>query len=437
VVKRTSKRVVRAGTRLWERRLVRPLLLGCLFVLLPIFLLACDLELPSIVVNATPEPEVIIVEKIVEVEKEVVKELEVEKGVEKAVVLEVEKLGEVEVETETIVVDLPDETKSRQGKWTLDVDPKTGTMTLHAKDASLLGILGELNTKFQIDVIVSNLADIRVTVDIDSVPLDEGLAALIPAESRFHFRVEDADIAIKMPKLGDQISARQRERARTDLPSMDDRTRPVSDDLRTEVMLPPEDVRERQTDGGRLAKVHPEKILEGSLDWDAIQANARLPEEGGYARIVLYITSEGVTVEGFLELEGSLVQSTTVKGELIYMVVLDGKPVAVGSMQDPLEVHTAEGEGHEHELEKEKEALFLISLPEEFLSQSTLERTTIAFYYLEPVGPIPSVLTPETFNRFEPHLRPIARIGGDEIIKTGVGLSHRERNGDRNGGDRR
>ena len=417
------KRALLHTTRSSVARLARLFPLGCLFVLLPIVLLACDLELPSIVVNATPEPEVIIAEKIVEVEK--------------AVVLEVEKLVEVEVETKTIVVDSPDETKSGQGKWVLDVDPKTGFMTLHAKDASLLGILGELKTKFQIDVIVSDLADVTVTVDIENAPLDEGLAALIPTESRFHFRVEDADIAIKMPKLGDQIAARQRERERTDLPSKDDRTRPVSDDLRTEVKVPPEEVRERQIDRGRGSMLQPDgNFLEDSL-LEAIQPNALLPEENGYARLVLRITSEGVTVEGFLELEGSLVQFTTVRGEFFYAASVNGVPVAVGSRQDPLGVHTAEGDGHEHTLEKENEAMFLISLPEEFLSQTTLERTTIVFYYLDPVGPIPSVLSPETFSRFEPHLTPIARIGGDEIIKTGVGLSHNERNGDQNGGDRR
>ena len=177
-------------------------------------------------------------------------------------------------------------------------------------------------------------------------------------------------------------------------------------------------------------------FLEGSL-LDDIQPNALLPEGSGYARVVLRITSEGVTVEGFLELEGSLVQFTTVRGEFFYAASVNGVPVAVGSRQDPLGVHTAEGDGHEHTLEKENEAMFLISLPEEFLSQTTLERTTIVFYYLDPVGPIPSVLSPETFSRFEPHLTPIARIGGDEIIKTGVGLSHSERNGDQNGGDRR
>ena len=177
-------------------------------------------------------------------------------------------------------------------------------------------------------------------------------------------------------------------------------------------------------------------FLEGSL-LDDIQPNALLPEGSGYARVVLRITSEGVTVEGFLELEGSLVQSTTVSGELIYVAAVNGEPVAVGSMQDPLGLRSYLEDGSGHSAGSAKEAFFLISLPEEFLSQTTLERTTIVFYYLEPVGPIPSVLSPETFSRFEPHLTPIARIGGDEIIKTGVGLSHSERNGDQNGGDRR
>ena len=130
----------------------QPFLLGWLLVLLPVVFLACDLALPPVVVNPTPEIQVIIEEKIVEVEvakiEEKILEVEVEKIVEKEVVVEVEKL--IEVEAETIVVDSPDETKSGQGEWALDVDFETGLMTLLANEASLLGILRELNTEFQI-----------------------------------------------------------------------------------------------------------------------------------------------------------------------------------------------------------------------------------------------------------------------------------------------
>ena len=443
MVNQASKLAILNRTLSSGTRLARPFLLGCLFVVLPIGLLACDLAVPPVPVDSALDPEVIIEEKIVEVEVdkivEKILEVEVEKIVDNEVIVEVEKF--IEVEVDSIVVDSPDETKSGQGEWELDVDLETGSMTLLANEASLLGILKELNTEFQIDVIVSKLADIRVTVDVENVPLEEGLTALIPTESRFHFRVEDADIAIKIPKLGDQISARQREREQSDLPSMDDGTRPSSDKLRTEVMPSPDKFEERKIERSRTSVFQPDDPLEVSMDLEAIQANSSLSEESSYARVVLRITSEGVTVEGFLELEGSLVQPTTVRGELIYVATVNGEPVAVGSMQDPLGVRSYEddghGHGHGHSLERDEEAFFLISLPQEFLSQSTLESTIIGLYYLEPVGPIPSVLSPETFSRFEPHLKPIARIGGDEIIKTGVGISDSERNGDQNGGDRR
>ena len=411
------KRELLHTTRSWVARLARPFLLGCLFILLPIGLLACDLALPPVDVDPALDPEVIIVEKILEVEVEKIVEkileVEVEKIVDNEVIVEVEKL--IEVETETIIIDSRQVGLSGQGEWALEVNLETGSMTLLANEASLLGILGELNTEFQIDVIVSNLADIRVTVDIDSVPLDEGLATIIPTDSRFHVRVEGRDITID-GKSGDQISARQREPAQTDLPKMGEGDRLISDDLTTEAKVPPEKVQERQTDGGRgAAKVHPEKILEGSLDLDAIVANSLLAEESAYARLVLHITSEVVTPTGFLEVEGTLVQPTNVRGEIVYIASVNGVPVAVGSQSDPLDLHTA-GEGHEHMYEKLEEGIFLISLPEQFLSQTTLEQTTIIFYYLEPVGPIPSVLSTDTISYFKPHLKAISRIGGEEII---------------------
>tara|TARA_A100001037_G_scaffold1085_1_gene940 strand:+ start:8959 stop:10293 length:1335 start_codon:yes stop_codon:yes gene_type:complete len=395
-----------------HQRFTMKLILGSLVAVSSMVLIACELDLPDLEVDPGLEPEVVIEEKIIEVEKIV--EVEVEKIVDNEVIVEVEKL--IEVEADTIVVDSPDETKSGQGEWELDVDLETGFMTLLANEASLLEILRELKTEYQIDVIVSKLVDIRVTIDIDSVPLDEGLATLIPSDSRFHFRVEGRDLLIE-GKPGEQIAAKQLEPAQTDLPNKDQRTRPRSDgELNTESKIPPEKVQERQTDGGRgAAKVHPEKILEGSLDLDAIVANPSLSGENSYARVVLHIALEGVTPTGFLEVEGSLVQPTNVKGELIYVASVNGIPVAVGSQQDPLALHTA-GEGHEHMHEKLEEGIFLISLPEQFLVQTTLESSSIVFYYLEPVGPIPSVLSTDTISYFKPHLKAISRIGGDEII---------------------
>ena len=407
-------RTLSSGTRL-----ARPFLLGCLFVVLPIGLLACDLAVPPVAVDPPLDPEVIIEEKIVEVEVdkivEKILEVEVEKIVDNEVIVEVEKL--IEVEADSIVVDSADETKSGQGEWELDVDLETGSMTLLANEASLLGILKELNTEFQIDVIVSKLADIRVTVDIDSVPFDEGLASIIPTDSRFHFRVEGRDIAIE-GKLGDQI-ATQLESANTDLPNKDERTR--SDDLENEAKVPPDEVRERQIEITRTSVFQPDEPQEVTMDLDAILENSPPTEESLYARVILHITSEVVTPTGFLEVEGSLVQPTNVKGDLIYVASVNGVPVAVGSQQDPLTLHTA-GEGHEHVYEKLEEGIFLISLPEEFLSQITLERTTIIFYYLEPVGPIPSVLSTDTISYFKPHLKAISRIGGDAVSYTHLTL---------------
>lgn len=302
---------------------------------------------------------------------------------------------------------------ARQGEWMLAVDPSTGVMTLNANEASLLGILSELKEKYRVDVIVPNLTEQTVTADIQNVPLANALATFLPSDSRFHFSAE-VEVAIR-PRLGDKEPRKDLEPKDPDLLTKD-RTVPLPEELKTIVKVLPDEVRAIETTGEKGTKILPEEILEVPLVKEPKKPRELPPEEGRYGRLLFGIDSEGVRVIGFLELEGSLLESATVDGEFVHVVLVDDKPRAVGSMQDPLGVRSYR-EDIGHSLVNEKEGTFLISLPEQFLSATILERTTILFFYLEPVGPIPLQLTPDTFPRFQEHLREIGRIEGVEVLK--------------------
>lgn len=318
-------------------------------------------------------------------------------------------------QVETPITIVPGEVGPSQGNWVLSVDPATGFTTLNANEAPLVEILKELREKHQVNVTVPELTDRVVTVDIENVPLPDALAAFLPRESRYRFSVAEIEIAIDSIS-GEKVPRRDLEPKRPDLP-VKDKAKPLPDELRTAIKIPPDLVKRIETNGERGTKFAPEDVLEVPLSKGPKRAINLPPEQGRYARINLHIDSDGVRVVGFLEIEGTLLEPTTVDGELIHVAMVNGTPVAVGSLQDPLGVRSYLEDNTGHSLGRDKEAFFLISLPDKFLSQSSLERTEILFFYLEPVGPIPSRLTPDTFREFDQHLRPIGSINADEILK--------------------
>src|SRR5210317_1812709 len=79
----------------------------------------------------------------------------------------------------------------------LQVDQRTGHISIKAEEASLFQIIKTLKEKHQVEVIVPNMSDDRiVSANISDKPLDEGLAMLIPADLKYYFRAREIEAAI-------------------------------------------------------------------------------------------------------------------------------------------------------------------------------------------------------------------------------------------------
>lgn len=307
---------------------------------------------------------------------------------------------------------LPSPIVTAQPAFELEIDPVTGHMTLRARDASLGEILFSLKDKYQIEVIVPYLTEQTVTARFQDIPLPDALAMILPKDSRFHFRTGDLEIPI--PGITEaEKEGRGREPKQPALPTKG-KTIPLPEDQKIHIKLPPEKFEPTQTTGEAGTKLPPSEGEIPSGEGPK-KAEKPVPEEARYARLRLYIDQSGIRVEHFFEIEGSLIESTTVDGDFFYVALVGSQPVAVGSMQDPLVVRSYRKDFSHSETRAEK-ATFLISLPATFLDNKTLAETNILFFYLEPVGEIPQMLTPKTFPEFKEHLRQVGVVSSKELL---------------------
>jgi hypothetical protein len=170
----------------------------------------------------------------------------------------------------------------------------------------------------------------------------------------------------------------------------------------------------RTTNGNGGAKVAPTRVEISGVGSKKPRRQPR--ERNRYARLNLSINRAGeVRVVRYMEVPGTLIQPTTIDGDLIYAVFADDKVVAVGSVTDPLEVHSYLQDDKGHSNERAESGTFLISLPEMFLNARTLGRTTVSFYFLSPTESLPEALTPETFISFKSYLKPTGQVGSREL----------------------
>lgn len=302
-------------------------------------------------------------------------------------------------------------TAQEKGLRRLEFDPSTGHLSLDAEGASVSAILRQLKVKHGVEVTVPNMAEQEVTVKVDA-PLSEALARLLPAGTRFHFVAAGGEL-----KLRGQTG----EKKTGHTPPKDGRlttkdqppTRPAGQPTR--VKPAPNKVRPLQTDGRPGTKGFPTEA-----EVPGTGAKKLLPptrERVGYARLNLSITRAGeVRVLRYMEVRGALVQPTTVDGDLIYTVSADGKVVAVGSVTDPLAVHSYLPDEQGHSNDRAESGTFLISLPESFLDPQKLSRTTLSFYSLSASESLPAVLTPQTFAGFKEYLKHVGKVDGQTLM---------------------
>lgn len=313
-----------------------------------------------------------------------------------------------------VLINLTPSTGAQKGLRKLDFNRDSGTLTLQAQGVSLVTILNQLQEKHRIEVVIPNLTDQTVNANLTNVALPEALKQILPYGTRFHFIVRDAELRLSA-NTGNKKPGYVRPKPRNQ--PTKDKTRPLPNALRTRIKVEPDRVAAIQTAGERGTKEKPrERVEEGK---GPKQSLPRRAETERYARLNLSITRDGkVQIIRFLEVPGKLVLPTTISGELVYVALVGGQVVAVGSVQDPLGIRSYQKDDDaRHSMEQQDTGTFLISLPKRFLNRSVLSRAVIAFYYLDDTVPRTISLTPANFSKVRRYLKPTDEIRGKELLE--------------------
>jgi hypothetical protein len=299
-----------------------------------------------------------------------------------------------------------------RGLRRLDFDPATGNLSIEADGVPLSTILGQLRAKHRIEVAVPDMTEQSITVKVDA-PLAEALARLLPGGTRFHFTAEGRELKMS-GQTGDKKYGRPE--PKDGRLTTKEQAPPLAADQIRVGKPAPDKVKAVRTDGRRGTKGFPTKVEIPP----GVGPKKPLPTQGErdrYARLMLSINQRGdVRVLQYLEVRGTLIQPTTIDGDLVYVVSADDKVLAVGSVTDPLVVHSYLKDDKGHSNGRAESGDFVISLPEMFLDARTLGRTTISFYFLSPTESLPDALTPQTFEKFKEYLKPAGRVGGRELL---------------------
>ncbi|MBU1168406.1 MAG: hypothetical protein KKD44_02470 [Proteobacteria bacterium] len=299
----------------------------------------------------------------------------------------------------------------------INLDLKTGLLTIKAEKASLFKIIKELNEQHELDVVVPQLSkDRTVSVDISDMPVNEALSQLIPHDLKYYFQAKNMEI--KIPgKTGDKKADENKTPKSKSLPTKD-KTRPLDPQEKIVVKDKPDERQpEKFSDGEQNSKVHPKKSP--AMEQTKRKIPRKKEAEGyHYARLNLYIDMENtIRIEQFSDIEGRLIESDTYNGQFFYVAFLGTDIVTVGSMQDPLLVRSIDEQPGSY-TSRAKHGFFSISIPDTFLKRENLSKAALDFYFLEEDSGMPDKISPSMFGKIEKQLKRIAVINSEELIKS-------------------
>jgi len=301
--------------------------------------------------------------------------------------------------------------RDREDVLDFTFDGERGTLSLVARDASLMVILRELRDKYGVDVTVPNLEDARVTARFADVPLNDALARLLPAGTRFHVDAGRAEY----PVAGSAERRGEGARFPDDAPRKGASPRPDHSNVKPPAgeSRPGErqgDVVKAAADEGKVrAGRGPKKPLDRTFPGRHGQLGLRV------------VDGQGVKPLALGEIEGELVRSERLEGALVYAVVVDGQVVEVGSAPHPLEGRAYLKDGRHTDI-RAPEGELRIALSERLLDPEVLGRAVIKVYEMGGLSApatdavAPTELTPGTFEGFLPLLTPIGEVVGGEIV---------------------
>ena len=306
--------------------------------------------------------------------------------------------------------------KIEQEEFKLFVDKQNSQVTLHASQVPLSTILHKFEQDYQIKIVVPDFQDRSIDLVVEKKSLHHVLKQLLPKNQRYWIVAEKDDTHLKgskgkksgkkygsrknLPKKGDSKSAQ--------LPS------------KTNLKVKPEKVTLFLAEGGRDRGTKGKPVSDRVISGKGLQDPGKKPEvapTGRYLRLRFKLKDGKFTLEKTIVLRGTYHPPEFLRGKYIFSASYDNQVLAVGSFDDPLEVHTHFPEGDRpHEVLRAESATVDLDLPEIVLEKENVQKFQVEIFTLKEAPPLKK-LNPKTFKQFEKYLRKIDVLPNQKIYE--------------------
>jgi hypothetical protein len=299
------------------------------------------------------------------------------------------------------------------GRVQIATTPALDTLTVIATNTWRAVLLEELRAKHGIEIRASDVPNERITVRAVRVPLQEAIAQLLPAGSRYALRVGDRELTLAPGASGDKPGARD---SRPDSLPTKDRTRPLPPEQRTAMKPGPDTLRVAPAREGPGLKPSADRVLDvpsGRGPKVALQIAAA---DSTVRLTFLMIAPDTVRLTGATLIEGATPRAETVEGPILFALRGPGGAVIYfGSVLDPLEEHAYLPDST-HTLGRAREGTFGISIPATVLARVQLAGVQLEFYDARAVT-LPASLDERMFAQAIRGAKAIARIAGADLAR--------------------
>jgi hypothetical protein len=285
-------------------------------------------------------------------------------------------------------------------------------VTIVAEKVSRARLLDELRRKHQIEVRLQDVQDEDISVRLIDVPLLDAVAALVPAGSRYAIRFGERELEIPPPGVAQKKQGGPEVRG-ADLPTKD-RTRPLPEEMRTDIKVaaqdwrppPPREGKDLKPMAERVTEVAPGKSPKRPLEMAAAEVTPRL-------NFTIRAPNE-IELLDIALVPGGFTDNPVVTGPFLFVLRGPaGEFLYFGALPDPLEMHSYQTDGT-HSSERAEEGSFGIWLPSELASPERLASLSLEFYDARRVD-LPAALDSRTIRELVDVAEPMGRVSGENL----------------------
>ncbi|MBK8955285.1 MAG: hypothetical protein IPM34_06990 [Saprospiraceae bacterium] len=302
---------------------------------------------------------------------------------------------------------------SKDSGVTIKMDWGNQTISIDAQNQPLSKVLRQMEVQEEITVQIEDFEEKQVNLTIQNQPLEAALVHLIGTEKRYLLNVGKRELVIKgvegskegrKPTSKDGLNPKYQ---------VKDTSQVRQGDIPTvNVKKKVEEIELAESDGRSGSKRTAKEIatLKDSVFIKKDKRIVQTQDGEGYVRLRFRLEGDVIKVEKALILSGELTVPPVMVSDYIYTVEMDGKIIAIGSFQDPLEMHSYYPEPEkEHELLEAKIGHFDISIPGKLVNPKKLKSISMQFYKVEGAISTPTVEIKQ-FEEIQKSLKRVTRI---------------------------